>query len=317
MRGGAAAENLLCVQAPTWEVNPTVPASEFEKHYLKNAAVFFTEYGGEFTDRTRGWIEKDEDLFSCIDVTLKAMDRGLSRRPHFIGIDLGLVGDGTAIAVGHLDGDDLVVDLVTQIKAGEGKYKDKERLDFDDVADWILDLSKRFYITHGMFDQWAGIPFEQALQKRGLSQMKSELLTKPLTSQIFQNFKDMMWDKRLRLYDNQNPSVNGHASYLNELLELQSTVHSKNIITVEAPQTEGKHDDMSDALVRMVWVASNHISKQKAFGGSGSSSGMSSKALTFGYNRIGGGGNPELRRSAPTQRGSSNNLRDTMRRFGR
>ena len=315
MRGGAAADNLLCVQAPTWEVNPTVPASEFEKHYLKNAAVFFTEYGGEFTDRTRGWIEKDEDLFSCVDPTLKQMDRGISRRPHFIGIDLGLVGDGTAVAIGHIDGDDIVVDLVTQIKAGEGKYKDKERLDFDDVADWILDLSRRFYINHGMFDQWAGIPFEQALAKRGLSQMKSELLTKPLTSQIFQNFKDMMWDKRLRLYDNQNSAVNGHAPYLNELLELQSTVHSKNVITVEAPQTEGKHDDMSDALVRMVWVASNNMSKQKAFGGSGTgSTGLSSKALTFGYNRT-PMGNPELRRTNPSPT-RSGGLRSTMRRFG-
>ena len=35
MRGGQAADNILSVQAPTWEVNPTVPAQEFEKHYLK------------------------------------------------------------------------------------------------------------------------------------------------------------------------------------------------------------------------------------------------------------------------------------------
>lgn len=317
MRGGTAAENILSVQAPTWEVNPTIPASEFEKHYLKNAAVFFTEYGGEFTDRTRGWIEKDEDVYSCVDPALKPMERGITRRPHFIGIDLGLVGDGTAIAIGHLDGENIVVDLVTQIKAGEGKYKDKERLDFDDVADWILDLSKRFYVTHGMFDQWAGIPFEQALTKRGLSQMKSELLTKPLTSQIYQNFKDMMWDKRLKFYDNPNPQANGHAPYLLELLELQATVHSKNVITVEAPQTEGKHDDMSDALVRMVWLASNHITKQKSFGGSGTTnSGLSSRGLTFGYSKPVGGANPELRRAAPKQpRGY--NLRDSLRRGGR
>jgi hypothetical protein len=32
---------------------------------------------------------------------------------------------------------------------------------------------------------------------------------------------------------------------------------------VEAPPTEGKHDDMSDALVRMVWVASKHLGKDK------------------------------------------------------
>ena len=35
-RGGTASENMLAVQAPTWEVNPTVPASEFAKHYIKD-----------------------------------------------------------------------------------------------------------------------------------------------------------------------------------------------------------------------------------------------------------------------------------------
>ena len=38
--------------APTWEVIPTVPAQEL-RNTTQNPAVFFTEYGGEFTDRTR------------------------------------------------------------------------------------------------------------------------------------------------------------------------------------------------------------------------------------------------------------------------
>ena len=153
MGGGAAGDNILAVQAPTWEVNPTVPAQEFEKHYLKNAAVFFTEYGGEFTDRTRGWITDEKDLLSCVDPTLSPKRSAPARKPHFMGIDLGLVGDGTAIAIGHVEGEEIVVDLVAQIKAGEGEYQDKERLEFDEVADWVLDFTKKFYIQEGMFDQ--------------------------------------------------------------------------------------------------------------------------------------------------------------------
>ena len=269
MRGGKASENILAVQAPTWEVNPTVPAEEFEKHYLKNAAVFFTEYGGEFTDRTRGWIEKREDLYACIDQDRRPSRSAPARKPHFIGVDLGLVGDGSAVAIGHLEQDGLVVlDLVEQIKAGEGNFKDKERLEFDDVADWVLDLTKRFYIVEGIFDQWAGIPFEQALSKRGLSQFKSVSMTKTLTSQMFQNFKDLMWDRKLSLYDKPNADTDGSESYLKELLELQAKVESKHIVTVQAPQVQGKHDDMSDALVRMVWLASNNIGKERYIAGS-------------------------------------------------
>jgi len=275
MQGGKASSNMLCVQAPTWEVNPTVPATEFEKHYLKNPTVFFTEYGGEFTDRTRGWLEDSKDLYACVNPKRVVQERGIPRKPYFMGIDLALVGDGTAVAIGHVEDDKIVLDKIDMIKAGVGKFRDKERLDFDDVADWVLDYTKKFYITEGIFDQWAGIPFEQALAKRGLSQMKTVNMTKQLTSQMFQNFKDMMWDERLDLYDKPNPDVNGHEAYLEELLELQQTVHSKNLITVEAPQADGKHDDMSDALVRMIWIASQNVgSKQKTIYTAGGSGGM-------------------------------------------
>jgi len=285
MQGGKASENMLCVQAPTWEVNPTVPATEFEKHYLKNPAVFFTEYGGEFTDRTRGWIEDSKDLLACVDEKHRPVEKGVARKPYFMGIDVALVGDGSAVAIGHLDGDKLVLDKVDLIKAGVGKYADKERLEFDDVADWVLDYTKKFYITEGIFDQWAGIPFEQALNKRGITQLKTQQMTKQLTSQMFQNFKDMMWDKRLVLYNRKNCEVDGHEPYIQEMLELQQTVHSKNLITVEAPQTEGKHDDMSDAIVRMFWVASQNVGKGKflsmSSGGSARTSPLG-RGLVFG-----------------------------------
>ena len=266
MGGGRVSNNMLCIQAPTWEVNPTIPASEFEKQYLKDPAVFFTEYGGEFSDRTRGWIERGEDLDACVDKALRPQARGIPRRAYFMGLDLGLVGDGTAISIGHLnDTGKIVVDLVDQIKAGEGKHADRERLDFDDVADWIKDLSERFYLQEGVFDQWAGIPLEQALAKRGLSQMKAMQMTKNVTSQMFQNFKDMMWDKRLSLYDFPIAPNEDHCSYIRELLELQAHYQTKYITTVEAPNIEGKHDDRADALVRMVWLASNKLAKQLTF----------------------------------------------------
>lgn len=283
MGGGLAASNMLCIQAPTWEVNPTIPAYEFEKHYLKDQAMFFTEYGGEFSDRTRGWIERGEDLMTCVDPAARPQVRGIPRRSYFIGIDLALVGDGTAIAVGHLDENGkIVADLVDQIKAGEGKFADKERLEFDDVADWVLDISKRFLIQEGMFDQWAGIPFEQALSKRGLGQMKSSQMTKQLTSQMFQNFKDMMWDQKLVLYDYPIAANESHCPYIAELLGLQAEYHSKFVTTVEAPNIDGKHDDMSDALVRMVWMASNRLSKSIHLSGIQRQSG----SVIPGYSRV-------------------------------
>jgi len=263
MAGGVAAENLLCIQAPTWEVNPTIPASEFEKHYSKDPTNFFTEYGAAFSDRTKGWIENPDDLIECIDPNLRPARIGTPRRSYYVGIDIALKQDGSAIAIGHLNSEDrIVLDYIGQIKAGVGEYEGRERLEFEEVADWVLQLSKRFNLSAGVFDHWAGIPFEQALNRRGLRQLKTEHMTRPKISEIFKNLKDMMYDGRLVLFDYPVKEGEEHCSYIQELLELQAHMHSKYIIEVHAPKIAGKHDDQSDALARMVWVASQHMSSK-------------------------------------------------------
>ena len=262
----AGAPNMLAIQAPTWEVNPTVPVDEFEQNYRADPTVFFTEYGGEFTDRTRGWIETPQDLIDCVDRARRPASRALAKQSHFVGIDFALAGDGSAIAIGHLEGGVIVLDLVEWIKAGVGKYEHCDRLEFDDVADWVFDLSKRFLFQKGIFDQWSGIPFEQALHKKGLKMLESIHFTDPLSSQLFRNFKNMMWDKRLLLYDWPKPdpsdtTAGDHCPYISEILSLQAEYKSKYVTKVRAPNIKGRHDDMSDALVRMVWCASQNLAK--------------------------------------------------------
>lgn len=261
-RGGKVGGNRLCVQAPTWEVNPTIPAEFLESEYVKDARSFFTEFGAEFSDRTRGWIEDANDLISCVRADLRPRVKAAPRVPHFAGIDVGLVGDATSIAIGHTEEDGTIVtDVVDYIKAGEGDFASYPRLEFSGIADWIHDYSKRFYITEGIFDQFAGIPLEQALMERGLSQFKSVHYTQQLGSQTFANFKNMMFDKRLALYDWPIPEGKEHCLYIEQLLELQAEYKSKYITLVEAPKVAGKHDDLADAIVRMVWVASQNVGK--------------------------------------------------------
>ena len=291
-KGDESSENILSIQAPTWEVNPTIPASEFLKHYGKDPVVFYTEYGGVFSDRTRGWIEDPYDLEQCIDPKLKSRKNGKPRIAHFMGIDIALVGDGCAVAIGHIETvggkSKIVLDLVDGIKAGEGDYEDYDRLEFDDVADWIYKFTRRFYIAEGLFDQWVGIPMEQALMKKGLKQMKCEHFSKQKTSEMFKNFKDMMWDHKIVLYDDPIPDGEYHCEYIQEILELQATKHSKYVITVEAPNVKGKHDDRSDAIVRMTWLASQHL------GGS--------KYISTGNNRNGGGRSMRRTPTSPSLR---------------
>lgn len=281
MSRAEGSENMLAIQAPTWEVNPTVGSIFLKEQYHQDPLVFDTEFGAQFSDRRRGWIERAQDLLDCVGPDLRPKPYGLPRVPHQMGIDLALVGDRTAVSITHLDGDKIVLDYHEQWQAGVSwrelnphliapmmdyakTLEGVDRLDFDTIADWIEILTKKFYITAGLFDSWNGLPLEQTLHKRGLKQFNSEFFNRDMSSKMYQAMKMFIFDRRLVLYDYPIPEIGGkHSPLISELLTLQATQYSKNQIVVEAPQTQGFHDDASDSLVRSFWLSLERLGNTK------------------------------------------------------
>jgi hypothetical protein len=279
MSGGKGASDMLIIQAPTWEVNPTLDRSYYEKEYFKDPKSFTTEHGAEFSDRVRGWIESAEDLSACIDENLTPKTNGSPKEIHFAGVDFGLSGDGTSIALTKLNEGRIELayhevwypktswrdsnpHLTSPIVPYGMMLQNVTRLDIDEISEWFLSLSKKFYILKGVFDQWAGPVFEQILHKRGLNQFEMRNFFTNDSSQMYQNFMMLMLNKQIRLYDYPRPEGEGgqrHSPLIQELLELQATHNGKNIMTVEAPKVAGKHDDQSDALARSVLLASEYL----------------------------------------------------------
>lgn len=278
MRGGQGASNLLAIQAPTWEINPTVSAEFFKKKFHGDPSTFVVEYGAQFSDQLKGWIEREADLEACIDPGLRPISRSMPRMPHQMGIDIGLVGDSTAVVITHVEDDKVVLDYHEVWTAGEDwkvsnphldpslaspyalTLSNVARIDFEEISNWIAGLCQRFYITKGLFDRWNGIPLEQALHKKGLNQFESQFFTRDQTSKMFQTAKMFMYDERLRLYDYPIPVTaregsTRHSPLIAELLSLQAQVMSKNVTVVAAPKAAAFHDDVSDALIRAIWLS--------------------------------------------------------------
>jgi hypothetical protein len=275
---------MLAIQAPTWEVNPTVEPEFLRQKYHADPATFMTEYGAQFSDRVRGWIEREVDLVDCIDPDLRPLEMGIPRYPYSMGIDVGLMNDGTSIFITHVEGDKVVLDYHETWYAGVdwkqanphlgGAYPipyarelaQVERLDFEEIGNWIVALTKRFFIVDGIFDRWNGIPLEQALRKNGLTQFRSEFFTRDFASKIYQNAKLMMFDRKLRLYDwplGQDVKQGGHSPFIQELLTLQAEQSSKNVVLVSAPANSSYHDDQADAFVRSVWLSCQRLTNSK------------------------------------------------------
>jgi hypothetical protein len=293
-------ENLLAIQAPTWEINPTVPSSYYKSKFHADPAVFMTEHGAQFSDRVRGWIEREDDLLACIDPNLRPQDVGVPRYPHFMGIDVGLMKDGTAVFICHFDHTGIVIDYHEYWQAGVDwresnphlgseypsdyckSLPNVERLDFDEIGDWIWKLTKRFHIEEGIFDRWNGLPLEQALIKKGLTQFKSEHFSREASSKMYQAVKLLIYDRNVRLYDWPRPEGSKHSNFIKELLDLQAEQISRNLVVVGAPEAAGYHDDMSDAFVRSVWLASEKMRSQKHIFGQLPYRGANSGAMTAG-----------------------------------
>lgn len=282
MSDSKASKNMLMIQAPTWEIRPDLPESYYETEYAKDPRGFMTEHGAKFSDRVRGWIEDYRDLAQCIVPSLKPQVRGLPREAHWAGVDFGLSGDGTAIALTRINQGKIELayhevwypkkkwaDSNPHLEVPMVPYamllQDKSRIDIDEVADWFFALSRRFYIIQGVFDQWAGPIFEQILHKRNLPQFTMRNFFQSDSSQMYMNFKMNMLTNKIALYDYPLPDGDGlgeharHSPMITELLELQATSGGKNITIVEAPKVAGKHDDVSDALARSIMLATEYI----------------------------------------------------------
>ena len=307
MSNAPGSENMLAIQAPTWEVNPTVEPTFLKEKYHEDPNVFDTEFGAAFTDRRRGWIEREQDLLDCVNLELRPKIYGPPRLPHQVGVDVGLMNDGSTVAITHLEGDKVVLDYHEAWYAGVSWRESNphlpapgheyaknlhsiERIDFDMITEWLVALSKRFYVGEGLFDRWNGLPLEQSLHKRGLKQFKSEFFNRDSTSKMFQSVKMLMFDRRLVLYDfpvSYASQTVKHSPFISELLTLQQTQMSKNQIIVEAPQAAGFHDDMADAYVRAVWLSLERLGNLKLVSPSGLAQTGGARYLTSsGYQRV-------------------------------
>jgi phage terminase large subunit-like protein len=115
-----------------------------------------------------------------------------------------------------------------------------------DIAAEIKLLCRNFSIKAGVFDQHMGYALLERLFDSGMKQFSTEHYTDAKNSEVYSLTKTLYIEGLLELPD--------HPIMIPELLQLEGEKKTKNKIIVEAPNKKGAHDDISDALVRAVWL---------------------------------------------------------------
>lgn len=261
-------KDLLMIRAPTYEVDSTLSSKFLRAKYADNPNSFDSEFGAEFSERRTAWIENEQVLKMNIIPGLKMKPVSYERIPHFMGIDVGLKEDGTAIAIGHIvrkEWSGGARDCI-ELDYCEVRYSENEGKEYfspEEMAEWILTFKDKFFIVKGVIDQYYGMSVLPVLHSKGFKQIETVHFHRELNSQVYQNLMSKMLDGSLRIPEDEEHEVNGRKikelPLIKELLTLKATMHSKYMISVEAPEVKGMHDDLSDAYSRMVWEATQYM----------------------------------------------------------
>jgi hypothetical protein len=261
--------DLLLIQAPTWEVDYTLASKYLKAKYAENPITFNAEFGAYFSDRISAWIDNEQVLRVNIIPGLRTKNLSYERIPHFMGIDIGLKNDGTAICICHIVKKEVaggVRDFI-EMDLCDVRYavdEGKEYFQPEEMAEWIATYADKFFIVKGIMDQYYGMAIAPALHDKGLKQIDTIHVSREFSSKVFQNLMSKMLDASLRIPEGEDRVDEGRKvkdiPLVSELLKLQATIHSKYLISVKAPDIKGLHDDLSDAFARAVYLATEYMS---------------------------------------------------------
>lgn len=262
--------DIFTLQAPTWEVDPSLSTKYLKSKFQENPIVFKSEFGAQFSDQLSGWIDDPQIVEQNIVKGLKPKLRCFDRIPHFIGIDVGLKQDGTAVCVCHWEKEDHDGEIIEKIEIDccDVRYAEDENKEYftpEEVAEWIYTYTDNFFIVKGLMDQYYGMSIIPYLEKKGCKQFEKRNFTETLNSAIYQNFMSTLISSNVRFPEGSERIVDGkketRSDLVLELLSLQAHQKSKYLVKVQAPDRKGAHDDRSDAASRAIQLAVDYKTK--------------------------------------------------------
>lgn len=207
------------------------------------------------------WLETDDRLASLEE--LEALVHDVHPPSHrgvrsFIGVDLGITHDRTAVAILHVeepgrrDGTDGEPGerrvLVERVETWAGTTEHPVRL--ADVRDWLIREAERYVDVHVVFDAWQSVGMVQELRERGIS-AEALQVTAPLKSRMTQELIRAIRDRTIRL----PPDTN----LLHELSRVRVYESSAGLLRLD--HDAGEHDDRVSALGLAMITALEHARK--------------------------------------------------------
>lgn len=244
--GPAGDPRILVAQGTSREFNPSLPQSVVDRALERDHAAASAEYLAQFRTDIEGFISR-EQVEACVE-------RGLRERPPVDGTRYfsftdpsGGSGDSMACAVGHMDGDMLVVDAIREIKA---------LFDPESAVEEIAQVLAPYKVDQTTGDRYSAQWCSQAFEKRGIKYEQAE----QNASQLYLEMLPRINAKTIRLLD--------HPRAINQICLLERRTARGGRDSISHPPN--LHDDVANAIAGLCGLAvsaSSFISDYSWVGG--------------------------------------------------
>ena len=228
-------------QAPTPEMNPTVPHKVFQKARQLDEPKFRREYLAEFSENVTSWVDP-EILQSSVQQNRTKLPP-LPDTPYFAAIDPGFTHDDFALAIAHRSPQGVIV----LDRAVRWRGTKRQPVAFEDVCRQVKEQLDEFQLNFVISDQCYAQAVKQKLLELGIY-CEIDPLGKTTRPQIFANLRHLLVQRRIELLD--DPEL------LNQLRCLEERKKDGGSIDIRSS------NQMRDDLAVVVALAANQATKQ-------------------------------------------------------
>jgi len=264
----------LVIHLPSPWLNPLITTQALRSFHINDPHAFEQEYEARYLDQRHPAFTREE-----IDACRK--DKGseplVPRKDEmtFLGVDLGLVNDGTGISVVAQDskGNQRLLHHENIRRAAEGEIytydeqfvdptpylrEDGLALDIEKIAARIDYVFNYWKCRSGIGDQWNAYGLKSHLKSQARQRIDLLEINQTHNHRIAKNFIAAVHQKTVTIYaDEEDWKDKQHLMLELVRLQREQTKSGTNPkIKLSAPNLRGAHDDQYSSVSRALWAAS-------------------------------------------------------------
>jgi hypothetical protein len=222
---------ILVAQAPSREMNPTLPQRVVDRALARDHAAASAEYLAQFRNDLESFIAR-EQVQACVEAGARERAPAPGTRYFSFCDPSGGSSDAMTCTVGHRDGDSIIVDAIREIPAPFNP---------DNAVEELATFLKSYKVSATVGDRYAAAWVTTAFAKHGIKYEHSELNR----SELYLELLPRLNSRTIKLLD--------HPRAAAQICGLERRTARGGRDTIDHPP--GSHDDLANAVAGLCGIA--------------------------------------------------------------